>query len=403
LWPEYFADVHIHSHYSMTTSKECDPVNLARWAALKGLRLVGTGDFTHPAWRAELREALAPAEDGFFRLKDGLAPEAYNVRFVLSGEISSIYKKNGKTRKVHQLVILPGFAEADAFSKRLAELGNIRSDGRPIVGVPSKDLLEMALSVSPRAIFIPAHIWTPHFSVLGAKSGFDSLEECYEDLTEEIFAVETGLSSDPAMNRRLTALDRYTLVSNSDAHSPANLAREANLLRCEFSYEGFYRALRTGEGFAGTVEFFPEEGKYHLDGHRRCGVRFLPEETRAAGGRCPVCGRPVTTGVLHRVVELADRDAAQARERAGYYERLIPLATLIAGVLGRGKRGQKAYEALVREFGSELAVLREAPREALGTVVDPRLAEAIVLARTGQLEIEPGYDGEYGRVRVKVD
>lgn len=339
---------------------------------------------------------MRAAEEGFFRLGDGVLPADSDVRFVLSAEISSIYKKDGRTRKVHQVVILPGFAEADAFSRRLGELGNIGSDGRPIVRAPSKTLLEMALAVSPQAIFIPAHIWTPHFSVLGAKSGFDSLEECFEDLTPEIFAVETGLSSDPAMNRRLTALDRYTLVSNSDAHSPAKLAREANLLRGEFSYAGFYRALRTGDGFVGTLEFFPEEGKYHLDGHRDCQVRLWPEETRAAAGKCPKCGRPVTMGVLHRITELADRDEPAAAELAGYYERLIPLETIVAGIFGRGKRARLVYDDLVHQFGSELAILREVPAEALAGAADSRLVDSIIRARAGQVKIEPGFDGEYG-------
>ena len=294
----YIADLHIHSKYSRATSRDCDAPHLDFWARRKGIRLLGTGDFTHPAWRAELAEQLVPAEEGLyvlreeFRLPDRVGGEAFAPRFVLSGEISSIYKKGDRVRKVHNLILLPSLEDAENLSHRLEAIGNIHSDGRPILGLDSRDLLEITLDVCPQAVFIPAHIWTPHFSLFGAFSGFDTVEACFGDLTSYIHAVETGLSSDPPMNWRVSALDRFTLVSNSDAHSPARLGREANLLDAGLSYPALARAIQTGEGFAGTVEFFPEEGKYHLDGHRSCQLCLTPAQTAAYGGRCPVCGSP---------------------------------------------------------------------------------------------------------------
>ena len=282
----------------MATSKEANPEGLAKAAVEKGLDVIGTGDFTHRGWREELKEKLTEAEAGLYKLKQG--PQ---VRFIITGEISSIYKRDGKTRKVHNLVVLPSLESAEQLSKRLDKIGNLHSDGRPILGLDSRDLLAITLEVCPDAIFIPAHIWTPHFSLFGAKSGFDTIEECFGDLADQIFALETGLSSDPAMNWRLSALDRFALVSNSDAHSPNNLAREANVITGELSFAGIRKALQKKD--LTTIEFFPEEGKYHLDGHRNCKVRLEPEETLALGGLCPVCSRPVTVGVLHRVVELA--------------------------------------------------------------------------------------------------
>ena len=306
----YIADLHIHSRFSRATSKDGDLPHLDWWARRKGIRMVGTGDFTHPAWRAELREQLVPAGEGVYTLRQDLrlpdvAPgEA--PRFVITGEISCIYKRHGRTRKVHNLILLPGLDEADALAARLERIGNIRSDGRPILGLDSRDLLEITLDTCPAAVFIPAHIWTPHFSLFGAFSGFDTIEACFGDLAGEIHALETGLSSDPPMNWRVPDLDGLTLVSNSDAHSPAKLGREANLLDCALSYPAMAHAIQTGEGFCGTLEFYPEEGKYHLDGHRNCGVCLEPSEARKLGDVCPVCGRRLTIGVLHRVEALAD-------------------------------------------------------------------------------------------------
>ena len=320
------ADLHIHSRFSMATSKEGTPENLDFWARKKGISLIGTGDFTHPVWREELKERLVSEGNGLYRLRDEYVKEesrkfpGEGTRFVVSGEISSIYKKNGKTRKVHNVILLPSLEAADAMAQRLEKIGNIHSDGRPILGLDSHDLLEMMLDVCPEGILIPAHIWTPHFSVLGAKSGFDSVEECFEELAPYIHALETGLSSDPAMNWRISKLDRYQLVSNSDAHSPSKLGREANLLDIDCSYEGLYRAIQTGEGLEGTVEFFPEEGKYHFDGHRKCGVSLSPVEAERLGGICPVCGKKLTMGVDHRVEQLADRAEGFVKKDGKKYE-----------------------------------------------------------------------------------
>lgn len=413
---QFIADFHIHSRHSMATSKQSDPDNLCAAAVAKGLQLVGTGDFTHPAWRDELKESLVEDGRGLLRLRDqrvaglpadmpGLDPRS--VRFVLSAEISSIYKRAGKTRKVHNLVMVPSFDDADRISARLDEIGNIRADGRPVLGLDSRDLLEICLEECTECMFIPAHIWTPHFSLFGANSGFDSIEECFGDLTPHLIAVETGLSSDPPMNWRLSALDRFPLVSNSDAHSPANLAREANLFDCDFSYEGVRGALSDrNKGFIGTIEFFPQEGKYHYDGHRKCGIRWSPAETRANGGMCPVCGRPVTLGVLHRVEMLADRAENARPAAARHYESLVPLKSVIAAALGVGVNTaavRRVQSSLIDALGPELAILRTAPLDLIRDSAGELVAEGIRRVREGRLTIVPGYDGEYGRVQVFTD
>ncbi|MBC8530686.1 UvrD-helicase domain-containing protein [Gehongia tenuis] len=401
----YIADLHIHSKYSRATSGEAVPEYLDLWARKKGIGLMGTGDFTHPAWRAELREKLIPAEEGLYVLKEERRLPGFEdretPRFVVTGEISSIYKKNGRTRKIHNVILLPSLEAAEALSGKLEAIGNIHSDGRPILGLDSRDLLEILLETCPRGILVPAHIWTPHFSLFGAFSGFDTMEECFEDLTGYIHAVETGLSSDPAMNGRLTALDGYTLISNSDAHSPSKLGREANLIEGELSYTGLARALE-GEGLVGTLEFFPEEGKYHLDGHRNCGVRLTPAETARYGGRCPVCGRKITVGVLNRVEALADRPEGAAR-LARPYESLIPLAEVIAASTGytpASRRVQGWYEGLLAELGSEFYILREAPLTAVGRAAGPLVEEGVRRLRAGEVTLSPGYDGEYGKVHI---
>ena len=298
----YIADLHTHSRYSRATSKECTPEYLDLWARRKGIHLIGSGDFTHPAWREELKEKLKPAEDGFYvlkkeyRIQDGNTPDHMIPRFVITGEISSIYKKYDKVRKVHSLLILPGLKEAENLSEKLEVIGNLHSDGRPILGLDCRDLLEIMLETTPDGMYVPAHIWTPHFSMFGAFSGFDTVDECFGDLSSHIHAVETGLSSDPPMNWRLSALDRFQLISNSDAHSPAKLGREANLLNCEMSYAGLKNAIETGEGLEGTIEFFPEEGKYHFDGHRKCHICLSPAEAKRYGGICPVCEKEAYYG-----------------------------------------------------------------------------------------------------------
>ncbi|MBO5198509.1 MAG: UvrD-helicase domain-containing protein [Lachnospiraceae bacterium] len=404
----YIADLHIHSRYSRATSRDLTPEQLDVWAGRKGIDIVGTGDFTHPAWRQELRDSLIPAEDGLYRLKeearltDPIAGGRH-PRFVISGEISSIYKKNGRTRKVHSLILLPGLEEAERLSVRLEAIGNIHSDGRPILGLDCRDLLEITLEVCPRAIFVPAHIWTPHFSVFGAFSGFDTMEECFEDLTPYIHAVETGLSSDPPMNWRLSALDRYQLISNSDAHSPAKLGREANLLSTPLSYSGLYDAIQTGQGLEGTIEFFPEEGKYHCDGHRKCNVCLTPAQADAYSGLCPVCKKKLTIGVSHRVEQLADREEGAVRPNAKPYESLAPLQEVIAsctGLSAASTKVQQKYEAMLGALGSEFSILREVPLADVRRGFGEAMAEGIRRLRAGEVKRIPGYDGEYGIIRL---
>lgn len=403
------ADLHIHSRFSMATSKEGMPENLDFWARKKGISLIGTGDFTHPVWREELKERLVSEGNGLYRLRDEYVKEesrkfpGEGTRFVVSGEISSIYKKNGKTRKVHNVILLPGLEAADAMAQRLEKIGNIHSDGRPILGLDSHDLLEMMLDVCPEGILIPAHIWTPHFSVLGAKSGFDSVEECFEELAPYIHALETGLSSDPAMNWRISKLDRYQLVSNSDAHSPSKLGREANLLDIDCSYEGLYRAIQTGEGLEGTVEFFPEEGKYHFDGHRKCGVSLSPVEAERLGGICPVCGKKLTMGVDHRVEQLADRAEGFVKKDGKKYESLVPLPEVISTCMGysaASKKVQGCFEQMIQTLGTEFDILRNVPSEDIKSCAGERIAEGIENVRTGNVKRIPGYDGEYGKIEL---
>ena len=403
----YIADLHIHSRFSRATSKDCDAPHLDWWARRKGIGLIGTGDFTHPAWRAELKEQLVPAGDGVYTLRESFRlPESAPgpaPRFVVTGEISSIYKRDGKTRKVHNLILLPSLEAADELSARLEAIGNIHSDGRPILGLDSRDLLALTLEVCPDAEFIPAHIWTPHFAMFGAFSGFDTIEACFDDLSPQIHAVETGLSSDPPMNWRVSALDRLTLVSHSDAHSPSKLGREADLLDTECTYPGLVGAIRTGEGFLGTVEFFPEEGKYHLDGHRNCGVCLTPAETAERGGLCPVCGKKLTIGVEHRVEELADRPAGFVPEGAKPFESLAPLPEVIAASTGGSAAGKKTgeqYERMLQELGPEFYILREAPIADIQQAAGPCVAEGIRRLRLGQVERRAGFDGEYGTISL---
>ena len=402
-------DLHIHSRFSMATSREGTPENLDFWARKKGISLIGTGDFTHPVWREELKERLVTEGNGLYRLRDEYVKEesrkfpGKGTHFVVSGEISSIYKKNGKTRKVHNVILLPSLEAADTMAQRLEKIGNIHSDGRPILGLDSHDLLEMMLDVCPDGILIPAHIWTPHFSVLGAKSGFDSVEECFEELTPYVHALEKGLSSDPAMNWRISKLDRYQLVSNSDAHSPSKLGREANLLDIDCSYEGLYQAIQTGKGLEGTVEFFPEEGKYHFDGHRKCGVSLSPVEAERLGGICPVCGKKLTMGVDHRVEQLADREEGFVKKDGKKYESLVPLPEVVAACMGystASKKVQGCFEQMMQTLGTEFDILRNVPAEDIKSCAGERIAEGIENVRTGNVKRIPGYDGEYGKIQL---
>ncbi|MDA3835786.1 MAG: endonuclease Q family protein [Spirochaetales bacterium] len=411
---KFIADLHVHSKYSRATARNLDLENMYIAAQLKGITVVGTGDFTHPGWFSEIREKLIPAEEGLYKLRKEIATECDKnvppscrgkVRFVLVSEISNIYKKNDKTRKNHNLVFVPNLDIADKFNAKLDKIGNIRSDGRPILGLDAKNLFEILLETSDQAFLIPAHIWTPWFSVLGSKSGFDSIEECFEDLTPHIFAVETGLSSDPPMNWRITSLDNLTLVSNSDAHSPQKLGREANIFDTALSYPAIRTALKTGDPkqFLGTFEFYPEEGKYHFDGHRKCNVCLGPENTIKNKGICPVCGKPLTIGVLSRVEELADRPIKDKPKKTHPYYSIVPLTAILSEILQVGpgsKKVQRNYNAALNELGSEFTILYDLKPEAIEMAGIPLLGEAIRRMRNKTIEISPGYDGEFGRVKI---
>lgn len=404
----FYADLHIHSKYSRATSKSCNLEELAIWAQKKGLTVISTGDFTHPAWFSEIKEKLVPAGNGVFRLRPDIEKQIFinsdPVRFVLSVEISTIYKKWDRTRKVHHVVFMPDMESAENFRQKLGAIGNIVSDGRPILGLDSRNLLEIALESGEGSYIIPAHIWTPWFSVLGSKSGFDSIDDCYGDLAEHIFAVETGLSSDPEMNWRVSSLDKYRLVSNSDAHSPAKLAREATVFDTEPDYFNIMNALKTGKGYVGTVEFFPEEGKYHEDGHRKCNICLTPEETKKLNGICPVCGKPLTIGVLNRVCELADRgpDNKIIPVTGGEVFSLVPLPEIISEINGVGPQSKSVtieYEKLIQKFGSELSILRQVPIDDISKH-SPLLGEGISRLREGKVIRHAGYDGEYGVIKL---
>ncbi len=406
----FIADLHIHSSHSIATSRDISPETLYKWAQLKGVTALATGDSTHPSWLSELKEKLEPLGNGLFTLKkkfrkiDGEIPESCRgeVYFILSAEISCIYKKGGKVRKVHNLLFVPGFDEAERTNHELSKIGNLRGDGRPILGLDSKELLKIALEVSQDSILIPAHAWTPHFSVFGSGSGFNSLQECFEELTPHIYAIETGLSSDPAMNWRFSGLDNITLISNSDAHSPQKIGREANIFDTELSYSGIMGAIKNRKGFLGTIEFFPEEGKYHYDGHRACKVRLTPKEAIKNNGLCPSCGKKVTIGVMHRVEELADRDEGARPTGALPYHSLISLRGLIAQTISVGegsKKVEREYMSILKSLGPELKILMDTPLREI-EAVNPLIAEVISKMRKGRVTIEPGYDGEFGKVHI---
>lgn len=395
------ADFHIHSKYSRATSPLMDLGNLERWAKIKGINILGTGDFTHPLWIKELEEKLEPAEPGLFKMKNSNSP----VRFILTSEISCIYSKNSKVRKIHIVVFAPSFKAAKEINAQLGRIGNLKADGRPILGLGAAELAKIVLNVSEDCLVVPAHAWTPWFSVFGSKSGFDSLEECFEDYSKHIYAVETGLSSSPDMNWRLSGLDKITLISNSDAHSGPKLGREANVFDAKASFNSIAEAIKTKDPkkFLYTIEFFPEEGKYHYDGHRLCDLRLSPAESKKYGNICPRCGRPLTIGVLNRVEELADRPEGFKPKNAIPFLSLIPLEEIIADILGvslSSKEAGKIYNNLTLNLGSEFNILMEAERREIEKISSPEVAEGVIRVREGRVHIEPGYDGVYGKIKI---
>lgn len=402
---KYIADLHIHSKYSRACSKELTPENIGKWCVRKGIDVVGTADFTHPAWFSELKEKLEPAEPGLYKLKNS----ENKTRFLVATEVSCIYKKGDKCRRVHLCIFMPSLESAEKFTNLLVERGaNVRSDGRPILGIDSEDILKMALDASPDAMVIPAHAWTPWFSVFGSESGFDSLAECFGENAKHIYAIETGLSSDPAMNRQLAMLDNITLISNSDAHSLEKLGREANVFEFEngIDYYKICEAIKTGNNFLHTIEFFPEEGKYHLDGHRDCKISFTPEETKKNNYLCPVCKKNLTVGVLHRVDKLIGEQKskkARKQENKSHFKSIVPLTEIIAECFGQGVKTKKVvamYDKLIAECGNEFDILLEQPIEEIKKCAGEIVARAIDKMRRKDIFIVPGYDGEFGVVKI---
>lgn len=405
----FIADLHIHSRYSRATSSEMSLEGLWKWAQLKGIVVIGTGDFTHPKWLQEMKVKLEPICNNLFKLKQNYQSNDVpvscrgEVYFMLTAEISCIYSKNGRLRKIHSLVFVPDFSAAEKINAALSKIGNLSSDGRPILGLDAKELLRIVLDVSDEAMLVPAHAWTPHFSVFGTNSGFDFLEECFDELAPYIYAIETGLSSDPAMNWRLSSLDKITLISNSDAHSPAKLGREANIFDEEISYRAITDAIKTKKGLLGTIEFFPEEGKYHYDGHRACGVSLSPEETIKHNFLCPVCGKRVTVGVMHRVEKLADRKIGFSPSGAPPFYSIIPLPEIISETIQVGvnsKAVKNNYLHLLEKLGNEFNILLDIPLNDIEMAGTPLIGEAIARMRSGNVHISPGFDGEYGKVRI---
>jgi uncharacterized protein (TIGR00375 family) len=432
---KFIADFHIHSKYSRAVSQEMNVESLDKWARIKGIKVLGTGDFTHPQWLAELKEKLEPAEPGLYKLKmsafggsteSGKNNEKFinkkdesnesdknKTRFILTSEISSIYSKNGRGRRIHNIIFASSFDVVDKINTQLSWIGNLKSDGRPILGLDSEELLKIILNISEDCFLVPAHAWTPWFGVFGSQSGFDSLKECFGDWTKYIYAIETGLSSDPAMNWRWSALDNITLISNSDAHSPANLGREANIFEGEeLSYQAIIEAIKLGVKTSqnsqalkliSTTEFFPQEGKYHFDGHRNCQIVFSPKETKEHKNICPKCGKPLTIGVMNRVEKLADRPEGGKPEKVIPFKCLVPLQEIIADAFGMGKASktvQEEYKKMVINLGNEFEILLDKSKEEIESVTPPLIAEGIIRVREEKVKIHPGYDGEFGKIKI---
>ncbi|MFH1473282.1 MAG: endonuclease Q family protein [Candidatus Aenigmatarchaeota archaeon] len=390
-----FADLHIHSHYSRATSNRMNIENLEKYGKVKGVNLIGTGDFTHPIWLKELKGNLRE-DNGLFKYKD--------MHFILQAEVSLIYN-DGKTRKIHNVILAPSFDIVDQINDFLKDYGKLASDGRPILTkIDCAELTESLMKISKDIVIIPAHIWTPWFSLFGSKSGFDNIEECFKDQTKHIFALETGLSSDPEMNWRLSQLDRFSLVSNSDCHSPwpTRLGRELNVLETKMSYKDVINTIKekNPEKFLYTIEVDPSYGKYHWDGHRACDVCFEPKESIKHKNQCPVCKKELTIGVLHRVEELADREEGFKPKNAIPFKRMLPLSELLASVFSVQPFSKKVWNEAIKitnEFGSELNALLEVPEEKLKLVTHEKIVKMIIKNRNGKLKIQPGYDGIYGK------
>lgn len=395
------ADFHIHSKYSRATSREMEVETLALWAEKKGIDLLGTGDFTHPQYFAELQGKLEPLGNGLFKLRAGSSP----VRFILTVEVSNIFSVKGVTKRIHAVIFAPSFDVAEKINSQLSRVGKLASDGRPIFGLHVKDIVKIALDASSDCLVVPAHAWTPWFSLYGANSGFDSMEECFEEQAKNIYAIETGLSSDPAMNWRLSTLDKITLLSNSDSHSPSRIGREANVFDSEMNYFEIVKAIREKDRkkILYTIEFFPEEGKYHFDGHRLCNTVLAPQESRKLDKRCPQCGKKLTIGVLHRVDDLADREEGFVPKDAIPFKNMIPLDEIIADAMGQnvGTKGvDQEYEKMIKRIGPELSILFDRSAEELAKGALPQVVEGIMRVREGQVEILPGYDGVYGKIKI---
>lgn len=395
---KFIADFHLHSKYSRATSKDFDLDKISKWAEIKGIKVIGTGDFTHPLWFNELKEKLEPAAPGLFKLKK----EDQGVFFILTSEISCIYTKKNKVRKIHVVIFAPSLEVVEEINRRLGAVGNLKSDGRPILGLDAKELLRIIIDVSPDCLFVPAHCLTPWFSIFGSKSGFDSVEECFEELTPHIYALESGLSADPDMIRRIPDGRRLCIISNSDAHSPEKIGREANVFDTNIDYYSIIDSIKTKDPkrFLYTVEFYPEEGKYHYDGHRACKVCFSPEESEKYNEICPVCGRPLTIGVANRVSKISDRKDV---ENGIPFKKLVPLKEIISECLGVGvlsKAVKKEYDKLINAFSSEFNVLLEVSIEDIEKASDKLMAEAVKRVREGNLSISPGFDGEFGKVSI---
>ncbi|TET77561.1 MAG: DNA helicase UvrD [Candidatus Cloacimonadota bacterium] len=394
---KFFADLHIHSKYSRATSSQMDLEGISEMAKLKGIKLMGTGDFTHPIWFATLKENISTIGNGLFMFN--------NIYFILTCEVSNIYVKNGKLRKIHNIIITPSLDSAEKVADFLSRYGKTESDGRPIISLDSDRMFERIMEIDERNYLIAAHVWTPWFSLFGSKSGFDSIEECFGEHSQKILALETGLSSDPEMNWMWSKIDNFTLVSNSDAHSPANIGREANCFDCEMDYDTITHVIKEGntDKFLFTIEFFPEEGKYHFDGHRKCDISMHPNEAKSKENICPRCGRPLTIGVLHRVMELSDRDFGYKPEGKIPFKKVVPLMEIIALAVEHGKGTktvERKYRELISRLGTEFEILLDVEYEDIKKVTDRSIADGILKVRKGEVEVKAGYDGVFGDVSI---